>query len=163
MPAPSPYRTLPAETRLRLVSHDLRAHSGSRAAYIMRMVAKGGGFRPETLRKWSVDQLARDIVRRRLETLQDEIGYLQLLYVELEPELQIAFCDAAGVTHDNGSIPDDLPLPLADEDQVRSAAATLVSSFGDRGRHYLETIATYNPEAWPGLATWLRDTDSAAS
>lgn len=121
----------------------------------MRMVSKGGGFRPATLRKWPVDQLARDIVRRRLETLQDEIGYLQLLYVELEPEIQIAFCDAAGVTHENGSIPEDLPLPLASEELVRSAAAALVSRFGERGRHYLHTIATYNPDAWPGLAEWM--------
>lgn len=155
MPALSPYRSLPAEMRLRLVTHDLQANSGSRSSYIMRMVAKGGGFRPETLRKWSTEQLARDIVRRRLETLQDEIGYLQLLYVELQPDIQIAFCDAAGVAHENGSIPEELPMPLASEELVRSAAASLVSSFGEQGRHYLVTVATYNTEAWPGLGEWL--------
>jgi hypothetical protein len=72
----TPYRLLPEDTRLMLVIHDLKANSGSRAAYIMRIVAKGGGFRPETQRKLKPEQLARDIVRRKLETLQDEIGYL---------------------------------------------------------------------------------------
>ncbi|HET9066955.1 MAG TPA: hypothetical protein VFN22_14140 [Gemmatimonadales bacterium] len=155
MASSTPYRLLPDDTRLMLVTQDLKANSGSRASYIMRMVAKGGGFRPETLRKWKPEQLARDIIRRKLETLQDEIGYLQLLYVELQPEIQIAFCDAAGVAHENGSIPEALPMPLASAERVRAAADSLVSSFGERGRHYLVTIATYNAEAWPGLAEWL--------
>lgn len=151
----SPYRQLPDDTRLALVTHDITVNSGSRAAYIMRIVQKGGGFRPETLRKWPVAQLAREVVRRKLETLQDEIGYLQMLYVEQQPDLQIAFCDAAGVAHENGSIPEELEMPLASEAAVRTAADALVAAHGDRGRHYLVTIATYNPEAWPGLAEWL--------
>jgi len=151
----SPYRQLPDDTRLALVTHDLTTNSGSRAAYILRIVQKGGGFRPETLRKWPVAQLAREILRRKLETLQDEIGYLQTLYVEQQPELQIAFCDAAGVRHENGSIPEELEMPLADTAAVARAAGALVAAHGAAGRHYLLTIATYNPEAWPGLAEWL--------
>lgn len=157
----TPYRLLPEETRLMLVTHDMATNSGSRGAYIMRMVAKGGGFRPETLRKWKPEQLARDIIRRRLETLQDEIGYLQQLYVELQPEIQIAFCDAAGVAHKDGSIPEDLPLPLASEELVRAAADATVAAFGAKGHHYIVTIATYNPEAWPGLDRWLSEHPAA--
>lgn len=155
MPVSSPYKSLPVETRMRLVERDLESNSGSRAAYIMQMVKKGGGFRPATLRKWPVSQLAREIVRRRMETLQDEIGYLQMLYVELEPEIQCAFCDAAGVAHENGEIPEELPLPLSSEELVGAAAQAVIDRFGERGRHYLTTISVYNPDAWPGLGEWL--------
>ena len=151
----SPYRLLPVEQRLALVQHDLAANSGSRAAYILRLVEKGGGFRPATVRKWPVEQLAREIVRRNLETLQDEIGYLQLLYVELEPACQVDFLEAAGVPHENGVIAEDAEPPLADAAAVARAAEQIAERHGERGRHYLLTIATYNPEAWPGLAEWL--------
>jgi hypothetical protein len=146
---------LPAEKRLELVAHDLAANSGSRAAYIMRLVQKGGGFRPATLRKWTTEQLAREVVRRGAETLQDEIGYLQLLYVELEPAFQVEFLESAGVAHENGVIADDAEPPLAAASKVTAAADALAAKHGDRGLHYLHTIATYNPEAWPGLGEWL--------
>jgi hypothetical protein len=137
------------------VAHDLAANSGSRAAYTLRLVQKGGGFRQATVRKWPVEQLAREIVRRGLETLQDEIGYLQLLYVELEPGFQVEFLEAAGVAHENGVIAEDAEPPLADEAAVARAAGVLAARHGEQGMHYLQTIATYNPEAWPGIREWL--------
>ncbi|HRP07274.1 MAG TPA: hypothetical protein PLL69_02185 [Gemmatimonadales bacterium] len=155
MASASPYRSLPVETRLRLVVHELTNDRDARASFIQAMVAKGGGFRPETLRKWPVEQLARTIVTRRAESFGDELRLLQLLYVELEPELQIAFLDACGVKHDNGSISDEKEGALADEATVRHAAQALVAQHGDRGRHYLRTIAAYNSEAWPGLRELL--------
>lgn len=151
MSLPSPYRTLPMERRLALVTHDISSNRQSRDGYIQRLVAKGGGFRPETLRKWKVEQLAREIVRRNVETLQDEIGMLQTLYVELEPQIQVDFLDAAGVAHTNGQIPEDLATPFAAVDVVARAAALLQEKHGDDGRRYLRTIAIYNGEAWPGL------------
>ncbi len=151
----SPYRSLPLERRTALVEHDLRNSKDSRDAYIMRLVAKGGGFRPETVRKWKIDQLAAEIVRRRLETLQDEVGMLQALYVELEPEMQAEFLTAAGVDHKNGQIAEDLAVPFADQPAVVAAAAKLRDAHGDDGVRYLRTIALYNGEAWPGLGDWL--------
>jgi hypothetical protein len=153
----SPYRSLPLDTRLRLVTHELVNDRDARASYIQGMVQKGGGFRPETLRKWPVEQLARAIVTRKLEGFGDELRLLQLLYVELEPELQIAFLDACGVKHEGGSIVGETEGALADEATVRRAAEALVSSQGDRGRHYLRTIAAYNGEAWPGLDAYLKE------
>lgn len=153
--ASSPYRLLPTETRLRLVTHEITNDREARATFIQAMVQRGGGFRPETLRKWPVEQLARDIVRRNLETFGDELRLLQLLYVELEPELQIAFLDACGVKHDKGSIEDEREGALADADTVRKAATALLEARGDQARHYLGTIAAYNSEAWPGLREML--------
>ncbi len=151
MSLPSPYRSLPVERRLALVTHDITASRESRDAYIQRLVARGGGFRPETLRKWKVEQLAREIVRRNIETLQDEVGMLQALYVELEPQIQIQFLDAAGVAHQNGQIPEDLTAPFAQPDAIGRAAQLVQETHGDDGRRYLRTIALYNGEAWPGL------------
>jgi hypothetical protein len=146
---------LPVETRLRLVSHELTNDREAKATFIHAMVKRGGGFRPETLRKWPIEQLAREIVRRNMETFGDELRLLQLLYVELEPELQIAFLDACGVKHDKGSIEDEKEGALADAATVKTAATALLASHGDRARHYLTTIAAYNGEAWPGLAQML--------
>src|SRR5690606_39331321 len=98
---------LPVETRLRLVEHEIVNDRDAKASFIHTMVQRGGGFRPTTLSKWPAAQLAREIVRRNLETFGDELRLLQLLYVELEPELQVDFLDACGVVHENGSITDD--------------------------------------------------------
>jgi hypothetical protein len=148
----SPYRTLPAARRIALVSHEIGANRQSRDGYIAKIVSRGGGFRPEKLRKWPADQLAREVVRHNLETFQDELSLMVLLYVELEPELQIDFLDALGVKHENGSIPEGLEPPFADATAIASAATGLVAKFGDDARRYLRTIAMYNAEAWPGLS-----------
>ena len=147
----SPYRTLSAERRLSLVTHEITNNRQSRDGYIARIVSRGGGFRPEKLRKWPADQLAREVVRHNLESFQDELGLMVLLYVELEPTIQITFLDTLGVEHNNGSIPEGLEPPFADAVQIRGAAEALVGEFGDDARRYLRTIAMYNAEAWPGL------------
>lgn len=147
----SPYRTLPAETRLALVSHQITKDRPSRDGYILRIVSRGGGFRPEKLRKWPADQLAREVVRHNLETFQDELSLMVLLYVDLEPQIQMHFLDALGVQHVNGSIPEGLEPPFADAPRIAAAADGLLAEFGDDGRRYLRTIAIYNGEAWPGL------------
>lgn len=157
MAIPSPYRTLPTARRIALVSHEIGGNRQSRDGYIARIVSRGGGFRPEKLRKWPADQLAREVVRHNLETFQDELSLMVLLYVELEPELQISFLDALGVKHENGSIPEGLEPPFADAKAIATAATELVEKFGDDARRYLRTIALYNAEAWPGLAELVTD------
>lgn len=152
MPNLSPYRTLPVERRISLVAHDIARNRDSRNGYVDRIVARGGGFRPEKLRKWQPEQLAREVVRHNLETAHDELGLMILLYVELEPAIQITFLDASGVAHENGSIPADLEPPFADALVVAHAAGSLVETYGDDARRYLRTIALYNGEGWPGLA-----------
>jgi hypothetical protein len=147
----SPYRSLPADRRVALVLHDISTNRESRDGYVRRIVARGGGFRLETVRKRTSEQLAREIVRYGLETIQDEVGLLRLLYVELEPELQIAFLDATGVKHEGAQISDELETPFADAATVRAAALALIKDHGEEARRYLRTIALYNAEAWPGL------------
>jgi hypothetical protein len=149
--APSPYRTLPADRRLALVTHEISHSREARDRYIGSIVARGGGFRPEKLRKWPPEQLAREVVRHNLETPQDELSLMVALYVELEPAIQIAFFDAAGVAHVNGSMPEDIEPPFAAEEKVRAAAEQVIEQFGDDGRRYLRTIALYNGPGWPGL------------
>ena len=151
----SPYRSLPPSKRVELLLADFAANKDSRALYINRIVARGGGFRPTTLRSWPAEKLAREIVRLNLETFQDELGLLHTLYVEREPELQVAFLDAAGVAHEGGKIPEELPAPFASAELVQRAAEHLLKEHGEDGRRYLRTIALYNGEAWPGLAAFL--------
>ncbi len=155
MSVPSPYRTLPVARRVALLTHEVQQTRESRNAYIQRLVSGGGGFRPETLKKWPPEQLAREIVRRGIETPYDEASLLQLLYVDLEPQLQIDFLDGAGVPHEKGVIPEDLQAPCADAATVRRSAEALIAKHGDEARTYLKTISVYNGDAWPGLAEML--------
>lgn len=152
MAIPSPYRTLPPAQRIALVTHEINANRQSRDGYIAQVVARGGGFRPEKLRKWPAEQLAREVVRHNLETFQDELALMVLLYVELEPEIQMMFLDRLEVPHERGSIPEGLAPPFAGAESIAAAAAEVVARYGDDGRRYLRTIAMYNSEAWPGLA-----------
>ncbi|MGH7593325.1 MAG: hypothetical protein ACRELE_05675 [Gemmatimonadales bacterium] len=151
MPKPSPYHTLPTDLRISLVAHDIGQHRESRDGYVARIVARGGGFRSEKLRKWPADQLAREVVRHNLETPQDELGLMIALYVQVEPAIQIAFLDAAGVAHDQGSMVADIVPPFADAGAVQEAARGLLEKYGDDARRYLRTIALYNGDGWPGL------------
>ena len=44
-------------------------------------------------------------------------------------------------------------LPFAEASKIGVASEALVAMFGDDARRYLRTIAMYNGEAWPGLAS----------
>jgi hypothetical protein len=154
----SPYRSLSAARRVDLVTRAIKLNKESRAVFVQRMVARGGGFRAVTLQTWPADKLAREIVRLNAESADDELNLLHLLYVELEPAIQVAFLDVAGVAHEGGKIPDDLKPPYCDAAAVARAAAAVCDLHGDDGRHYLTTIARYNLESWPGLDTVLAET-----
>ena len=153
----SPYRSLPSARRLAVLIYALNADRGVRDAYVRRLVVLGGGFRAETLKKWPVDQLAKEIIRRSVEGPQDELQLLLLLYVEVEPVYQTTFLGATGVPHDGANIADDLPIPFADAATVKQAAEALIAQFGDEALAYLRTIALYNGAAWPGLAELVAD------
>jgi hypothetical protein len=153
----SPYRSLPSTRRVALVTQALTASREARAVYIQRLVARGGGFRAVTLKTWPPDRLAREIVRTGAENAQDELELLQLLYVELEPAIQITFLDAAGVRHEQGRIPDELEPPYADEAAVRRAAAAVREQHGDDGMRYLRTLVRYSGDAWPGIAAVVEE------
>lgn len=151
MATPSPYRSLPVERRVALVRHAASQGREVRELYVQRIVSRGGGFRAATVRSWPVDRLAKEVVRLRAESAEDELDLLHLLYVELEPALQTTFLDAAGVRHEGGKIPDDLEPPYADADAVRRAAAAVREAHGEEGERYLRTLARYAREAWPGI------------
>jgi hypothetical protein len=156
-PSRSPYRALPAARRIQLVAHAIASHQGARVTYIQRMLARGGGFRAVTLQSWPAERLAREVVRLNAESAQDELELLQLLYVDLEPAIQITFLDAAGVAHENGKIPEELEPPYADADGVMRGAAAVREKHGEEGMHYLRTIARYGQDAWPGINEAIED------
>lgn len=149
----SPYRSLPVEKRVALVQHVIKSGKEGRMLYIARMVARGGGFRAATLQTWPADRLAKEVVRLKAETAQDELDLLQLLYVELEPEIQATFLDAAGVKHEGGRMAEDLEIPYADAAAVARGIDAVREKHGDDGVRYLKTLARYAAEGWPGIET----------
>ena len=158
----TPYRTLTPERRLMLVTSALAKHKGARTLYSQRLAAKGGGFRAATLLSWPVDKLAREFVRLNAQTPQDELELLQMLYVDLEPQIKITFLEAAGVQHEAGIIPEALEPPYADADAVARGTAAVLTEHGDDGRHYLRTLVVYNLGSWPGLDLELANTETAS-
>ena len=148
----SPYRSLPAEKRVALVTHVIKSSKEGRAIMVTRMMSRGG-FRAQTLQQWPAEKLASEIVRMKAESGNDELDLLHLLYVELEPAIQSTFLDAAGVKHDNGKIPEELQAPYADEAGVKRGVAAVRAKHGEDGERYLKALARYATEAWPGIAT----------
>jgi hypothetical protein len=159
-PAFSPYRALPAARRVALVTHALNASRETRALYIQRLVARGGGFRAVTLNGWPVDRLAKEFVRMNAQTAEDELDLLHLLYVEVEPAIQTTFLDAAGVRHEHGKMPEDLEPPYADADAVRRGAAAVRERHGEEGERYLRTLLRYSREGWPGIEDVVAQLDA---
>jgi hypothetical protein len=151
MANPSPYRQLSAERRVALVTRAIKSSKDMRAVMVTRMVSRGGGFRPATLLQWPAEKLAREVVRLGAETADDELNLLNMLYVEFEPEIQASFLDAAGVTHTNGQMPEELEPPFATAESVAKGASAVIERYGGDGRLYLQTIAKYNGAGWPGL------------
>lgn len=159
MSKPSPYRALSPERRVALVTHAMKTSREGRDQFIERLVARGGGFRAATLKTWPVDRVAREIVRMKAESSNDELDLLQLLYVDLEPAVQITFLDAAGVQHQEGKIAESLEPPYADAASVRRAASSVQEKHGPDGVHYLRTIARYSPDGWPGVDSLVAEID----
>lgn len=147
----TPYRSLPVERRIDLVTRAIKANRESRVVFMHRLASRPGGFRAVTLQSWPADKLAREVVRLRAETPQDEFDLLHLLYVEIDPSIQITFLDAAGVAHEQGHLPDELEPPYTDEASVKKAAEAVKAQHGEEGMRYLSTLALYNEAGWPGI------------
>ncbi len=162
MPKLSPYRMLPPERRVALVTHAMKSGREGRDQFIQRLVARGGGFRAATLRTWPIDRVAKEIVRMKAESLSDELDLLQLLYLEIDPSIQITFLEAAGVAHENGKMPDSLEPPYADAEGVARGAAAVQERHGADGVHYLRTIELYSQDAWPGVHDIVEKLDAAS-
>ena len=151
MPPLSPYRSLPVERRVALVTYELKTQKDARAIFIQRLVGRGGGFRPASFQNWPAERLAQEVVRLKVESAQDELGLMQTLYVDLEPAIQGAFLDASGVQHENGRIDENAEPPFCTPDATERGAAAVIATHGDEGVRYLRTIHRYAAESWPGL------------
>jgi len=153
MPPLSPYRSLPVERRVALVTYELKTQKEARSIFIQRLVGRGGGFRPASFQNWPAERLAQEVVKLKVESAQDELGLMQTLYVDLEPAIQTTFLDAAGVKHTNGRIDEDSEPPFCGVDAVARASSATIAAHGDEGARYLRTIHRYASESWPGLDT----------
>jgi hypothetical protein len=162
MATPSPYRSLPSDRRLALVTHAIKASRESRAIFVQRLGARGG-FRPTTLQQWPAEKLAAEVVRTKAETSNDELDLLHLLYVQLEPAIQITFLDSARVKHDGGAMAEDLASPYADAPSVERAAATVWEKHREDGMRYLRTLARYSRDDWPGIEDQVKRLETHAS
>lgn len=162
MAIPSPYRSLPPDRRVVLVAHAIKASRESRAIFVQRLVARGG-FRPTTLQQWPAEKLAAEIVRTKAETSNDELELLHLLYVQLEPAIQITFLDTARVKHDGGAMAEDLVSPYADAPSVERATAAVWEQHGDEGMRYLRTLARYSRDDWPGIEDQVQRFEASSS
>lgn len=150
----TPYRSLPPEKRVALVQHMISASKEGRALFIARLAARNG-FRPVTLQAWPAERLAKEVVRTRAETSDDELTLLHTLYVDVEPAIQATFLTAAGVPHENGVMPEELEAPYASADAVRKGAEAVRAQHGEDGERYLETLARYASDGWPGIRDLL--------
>ncbi|MBA3854169.1 MAG: hypothetical protein C0503_07125 [Gemmatimonas sp.] len=147
------FRELSAERRVALLTKLIAANRDTRAVFIQRMVARGGGFRAATLQAWAPAKLASEVVRLNAQTPDDELDLLHALYVSVEPQIQETFLKAAGVKAEGAVIDESLEAPFADATGVQRGAAAVLEQFGEEGKHYLRTIAHYNAAAWPGVET----------
>ncbi len=151
MPPLSPYRSLPVERRVALVTYELKTQKEARSIFIQRLVSRGGGFRPASFQNWPAERLAQEVVKLKVESAQDELGLMQTLYVDLEPAIQTTFLDAAGVKHTDGRIDEESEPPFCSTEAVAKASAATIAAHGDEGVRYLRTIHRYASESWPGL------------
>jgi hypothetical protein len=151
MPPLSPYRSLPVERRVALVTYEIKTQRDARAIFVQRLVGRGGGFRPASFQNWPPERLAQEVVRLKVESAQDELGLMQTLYVDLEPAIQSTFLDAAGVKHADGRIDEKAEPPYSNADGVKAGSSAVVAQHGDDGVRYLRTIHRYAAESWPGL------------
>jgi hypothetical protein len=124
-------------------------------------MAARGGFRVSTLQQWPPEKLAAEVVRTKAESSNDELDLLHLLYVTLEPAIQIAFLETAGVKHENGNIAEGLTSPYADATSVDRAAVRVRDQHGDDGMRYLRTLARYAPSDWPNVAEVVKRLDAS--
>ncbi len=161
MPPLSPYRSLPVERRVALVTYELKTQKDARAIFIQRLVSRGGGFRPASFQNWPAERLAQEVVRLKVESAQDELGLMQTLYVDLEPTIQSTFLDAAGVKHEKGRIDEEAEPPFCSEEATAKAADALLAAHGDDGMRYLRTIHRYASASWPGLDAVIAKLDAA--
>lgn len=149
MANPSLFRLLPAARRVALLTRLLTDRKELRAVLAQRMTKRG--FRAVTVLAWPPAKLAQEVVRMNAQTADDELDLLQALYVDVEPQIQAAFLEAAKVKAEGAVIDESLRPPFADAEAVARAAAVVQERFGADGEHYLKTIARYNPEGWPGI------------
>lgn len=145
------YRELGHQRRLAAVVAELAASQDWREQLVRRLVLRGGGFRPETIRQWPPRKLAREVVTGNLETADEAINLVRCHYVNVEPAIQAEFLRLTDVPSDGATITASGDGPLTSAEMVGPAARALVTAHGDDGLHYLRCLAAFAASRWPGI------------
>jgi hypothetical protein len=131
----------------------------SRMAIEMAL-AKAMKFRPQSVRKLSVERVAP-----RLVQLADELPesvlfqYLFHLHMAERRDLMVAYLDAVGLPHNEGvlDLPEDAEAPTADA--AAGPARELADAHGRNALVYLATLVVADADFWAALDPVLEDYD----
>jgi hypothetical protein len=121
-------------------------------AAIEAALAKEMKFRPQSLRKLSVDRVVSRLVRM-VDELPDTVVFQFLFHLHMADRraLLAEFLDAVGLPHEDGvlDLPEDQPDP--DPEAVKKAADALVASHGHEALVYLGTLRVADEVFWGGV------------
>jgi hypothetical protein len=116
------------------------------------LVAKEMKFRPQSVRKLSVERVAPRLARMAAD-LPETVFFQFLFHLHMAErrELMVEYLDAVGLPHSEGV----LDLGEDDEAPTEQAAAgpakDLVSKHGREGLVYLATLAVADADFWAGM------------
>jgi len=131
----------------------------SRMAIEMAL-AKEMKFRPQSVRKLSVERVAPRLARLAAE-LPETAAFQFLFHLHMAERraLMVEYLDAVGLPHSDGvlDLPDDAEAPTAEASA--GPARELIAKHGREALVYLGTLAVADADFWDGMIPVLEDWD----
>ena len=152
---------LMTEDEKKLAAAALWANADRESRMAIEMVlAKDMKFRPQSVRRLSVEQVTPRLARLASEL--PETAFFQFLFhlhMAERRELMVEYLDAVGLPHKEGvlDLPDDAEAPTAEA--AAGPARELVAKHGREALIYLATLAVADAEFWEGMIPVLEDWD----
>jgi hypothetical protein len=123
-------------------------------------LAKEMKFRPQSVRKLSVERVAPRLARLAGDMPQDALfQYLFHFHMAEKRELMVEYLDAVGLPHKEGvlDLPEDAEAPTAEA--AEGPARDLVAKHGHPALVYLGTLAVADSDFWAGMLGVLEKWD----
>ncbi len=124
-----------------------------------RIVAEARHFRPTTVRKWSVDKIAKAMTTVSPGGRALASSLVRSYFMRDHRGMVLTFLDTAGIPHKEGWFDDDLDHEPSGE-EVQAGADAIAASYSDRAvALYLFLLATESelPALNRGAQAWLRE------
>lgn len=124
------------------------------------LVAKEMKFRPQSVRRLSVERVAPRLVRMASELPETVLfQFLFHLHMAERRELMIEYLDAVGLPHNEGvlDLGEDDAAPT--EEAAAGPARELITAHGHAALVYLATLAVADSDFWAGMLSVLDDWD----